>query len=101
MMLIINVETSGLPDIPKLEINNFTLYKDSNKYNNCRIIQICNMLCNDKLEKLELNDYIIKVNFNIPNSYFHNITNEISNKLGTSFNLVCDNFYENLKKCVS
>ena len=92
MALIIDVETTGLPNITGLEFNNFNLYKDINKYNNCRIVQLSNMLCNDKLEEIELNDYIIKVNFNISNSNFHNITNEISNKSGIPFNLVCNNF---------
>ena len=99
MSLIIDVETTGLPEVSVLEFDNSTLYKDTNKYNNCRIVQLSNMLCNNKLEKLELNDYIIKVNFNISNSDFHNITNEISNKSGLPFNLVCNNFYETLKKC--
>ena len=57
------------------------------------------MLCDNKLEKIQLNDNIIKVNFNIPNSNFHGISNEISINLGIEFNLFCDDLKKIINKC--
>ena len=51
------------------------------------------------LFKIEMNYYIIKVNFNIPNSNFHGITNKISINKGIEFNLLCDDFFKIIKKC--
>ena len=78
MALIIDIETTGLPNRKELKFGEYPLYSDNTKYDNCRIVQISYMLCDNKLEKIEMNDYIIKVNFNIPNINFHGITNKIS-----------------------
>uniref|UniRef100_A0A6C0H8S5 Exonuclease domain-containing protein n=1 Tax=viral metagenome TaxID=1070528 RepID=A0A6C0H8S5_9ZZZZ len=57
------------------------------------------MLCDNILEKIQLTDNIIKVDFNIPNSDFHGISNQISINLGIEFNLFCDNFIKIINKC--
>ena len=99
MALIIDIETTGLPNRKELKFGEYPLYSDNTKYDNCRIVQISYMLCDNKLEKIEMNDYIIKVNFNIPNSNFHGITNKISINKGIEFNLLCDDFFKIIKKC--
>ena len=78
MALIIDIETIGLPNRKGLKFGENPLYSDNTKYDSCRMVQISYMLCNNKLEEIEMNDNIIKVNFNIPNSNFHGISNEIS-----------------------
>ena len=65
MALIIDIETTGLPNRKELKFGEYPLYSDNTKYDNCRIVQISYMLCDNKLEKIEMNDYIIKVNFNL------------------------------------
>ena len=53
--------------------------------------------CN--LDVIELNDFIIKKEgFDITNSIFHGITNEISLDKGVDFDIAIDKFYELLKK---
>ncbi len=93
------IETTGLPNNQGLKFGENPSYQDNNKYDNCRIVQISYMLCNSKLEQIELNDFIIKVNFDIQNSNYHNITNEISITQGIDFNLFCNELYQTLKKC--
>lgn len=99
MALIIDIETTGLPNRNGLKFGENPSYLDNTKYDSCRIVQISYMLCDNKLEKIQLNDNIIKVNFNIPNSNFHGISNEISINLGIEFNLFCDDLKKIINKC--
>jgi len=99
MALIIDIETTGLPNRKGLKFGENPSYLDNTKYDSCRIVQISYMLCDNKLEKIQLNDNIIKVNFNIPNSNFHGISNEISINLGIEFNLFCDDLKKIINKC--
>ena len=79
MYLILDTETNGLPDLTGLTYGSYPDYKDLNKYNNARIIQLSYMICDNNLEEKELIDHIIYAeNFEINNSEFHNITTEIS-----------------------
>jgi DNA polymerase-3 subunit alpha len=99
MALIIDTETTGLPERvnPNIRIN--PNYKNINKYDNCRVVQLCFMLCDENLQKIETKNYIIKKNgFDINNSEFHGITNEISNNNGIDFNIVCNDFLNYLTK---
>ena len=99
MALIIDIETTGLPNRTGLKFDVNPLYSNNTKYDSCRIVQISYILCDNKLEKIELSDDIIKVNFNIPNSNIHGINNEISINLGIEFNLFCDKFKKIINKC--
>ncbi len=100
MYLIVDTETNGLPNTKGLEYCCYPLYNDINKYNTSRIIQLSFMICDNKLNKLNMYDYIIKAeNFSINNSEFHGITNEISNKDGSNFDIIIDIFYKELKNC--
>ena len=89
MYLFIDTETNGLPDMTNIKYGNYPIFTDINKYNTARIIQLSFMLCDENLKELEMHDYIIKrENFEINNSEFHGITNDISDN-GI-------NFYESL-----
>ena len=56
------------------------------------------MITDNKFNELEIHDYIIKKEkFDIANSQFHGITNEISINKGIDFDKAFDIFYENLK----
>jgi len=91
MSLIIDVETTGLPIRNGLPYGVNPPYEELNLYNNARIVQISMMLCNEKLEQIELKDFIIKAdNFSINNSSFHGITNEISENYGIPFSEIVE-----------
>jgi DNA polymerase-3 subunit alpha len=86
MVLIIDTETNGLPDMKYLPWGKYPYYKDMEKYDNARIVQITIMICDDDLNPMEIKDFIIKRdNFSIDNYQFHGITNEISDNVGISF----------------
>lgn len=55
-------------------------------------------MCNDQLEEIESKDCIIKVDFEITNSNFHEITNEISINKGVGINAFFDDFKNVLEK---
>jgi len=91
MALIIDVETTGLPIRNGLKYGEFPPYEKLNLYDTSRVVQITLMLCNEKLEQVELKDFIIKAdNFSIDNSSFHGITNEISENKGIPFSEVVE-----------
>jgi len=98
MYMIIDTETNGLPITKKY--CEYPQYNDLEKYNSARIVQFTFMLCNKDLDELKLHDYIIYAEeFNIKNSEFHNITNDISKNNGYDFNKVADIFYKELQNC--
>jgi len=100
MALFIDTETIGLPDTKNLNLKwgEYPYYKLLNRYDNARIVQLSYMITDAKFNEKELHDYIIKKeNFNIENSQFHGITNEISMEKGIEFNEAFEKFYESLK----
>tara|TARA_B000000437_G_C11689197_1_gene322078 strand:+ start:165 stop:779 length:615 start_codon:yes stop_codon:yes gene_type:complete len=102
MYLIIDTETNGLPDLSGLKYCQYPNFENIDKYNTARIVQFTYMLCDNLLNEIRLDDYIIYAeNFDIPNSStrFHGITNEISKNDGYNFNIVIENFYKQLQKC--
>jgi DNA polymerase III epsilon subunit-like protein len=80
-ILIVDVETSGLPSSRNAN------YKDLDKYKNARIVQISYMICDAAtLETISIVDNVIKADgFNITNSQFHWVTDEISQEQGIPF----------------
>ena len=84
-ILIIDVETSGLPS--KRNCN----YKDLDQYASARIVQLSMMLCNESYEEIMLKDFIVRADgFSIDNSHIHGITNEISMSDGVVFTEVAE-----------
>ena len=84
MALIFDTETNGLPLCKGY--SDFPDYKDLSKYDNARLVQISYIITDDKYNKIEESNFIIKAdNFEIKNHEFHGITEEISKKDGISF----------------
>jgi hypothetical protein len=99
MALIIDVETTGLPDCSGLGFGKYPPIENLDKYDSSRIVQISIMICNERFEELELKDFIIKADgFSIDNSGFHGITNEISEKEGKHFKEIAEILLECLSK---
>lgn len=90
MKLIFDIETTGLPNLNGYKFGSFPCpYQELSKYDSSRIVSISMMLVDDQYEEIDFYDYIVKRdNFNIPNSHFHGITNEKSDSLGVSMELV-------------
>ena len=100
MALFIDTETTGLPVTKNLNLKwgEYPGYKLLNRYDSARIVQLSYMITDNSFNEKELHDYIIKKeNFDIANSQFHGITNEISIDKGIDFDKAFDIFYENLK----
>jgi DNA polymerase III epsilon subunit-like protein len=77
MALFLDVETTGFPTRDNLPWGTYYPYTNTEKYDNARIIQVSIMLCNDKFEKLQFKDFIVKPEgFVIENSDIHGITTE-------------------------
>jgi DNA polymerase III subunit alpha len=100
MALIIDTETSGLPDTRNLRWGVYPDYRDLEKYDGARIVQFSILITDTKFKYEDVKDYIIKrEGFEITNENFHGISNEISDTVGVDFNTVAvDIFYELLKK---
>ena len=99
MALFIDTETNGLPDMTNMKWGYYPNYWEVEKYNTARIVQISYIVTDYNYNNLYLEDYVIKrEGFNIANSEFHAITDEISDKIGTEFNYAIEEFYESLKK---
>ena len=96
MALVIDTETTGFPDTPSY--GKYFSYEDNSKYNSSRMVQISFMLCNEKLEQVEIKDYIVKVDCDIKNSNIHGITNEISTTKGVEFLEITVELLDMLKK---
>jgi hypothetical protein len=86
MALLIDIETTGLPNRNGLSYGKDPDYKNISLYNNSRIVQIGMMICNEAFEKIDQTTLIIKSDgFPINNSNFHGITDEISQEKGVLF----------------
>jgi DNA polymerase III subunit alpha len=98
MSLIIDTETSGLPDATNMRWGEYPNYKALEKYDSARIVQLSFIVTDKKYNSVDLQDYVIKrEGFSITNGEFHGITDEISDD-GTEFDVAIQSFYEALKK---
>ena len=99
MALIIDVETTGLPARGNTPFGKNPYYKNLDAYENCRIVQLSYMICDENLNEMEMKDFIIKSNgFSINNSQFHGITDEISQSKGVSISYIKEEFSKCLKE---
>ena len=99
MALIFDTETTGLPECIGYGI--FPDYKKIKKYSNARVIQVSYILTNNDFQKIEESDVIIKRdNFEINNSQFHGVTNEMSDSTGITFEEFAEQF-SNTLDCVT
>jgi hypothetical protein len=99
MALIIDVETTGLPQRGNLRFGQLPSYENLSCYDDARVVQLTMMLCNEQFEEIELNDFIVKADgFTICNSNFHGITNEISVTQGTPFLKIAEVLLTQLKQ---
>jgi DNA polymerase III epsilon subunit-like protein len=100
MALFIDTETNGLPNAKNLNLKwgDYPFYKLLDRYNSARIVQLSYMITDNQFKQLELIDHIIKRdNYDINNSVFHGITNDISDN-GIEFDYAFEEFYNSLTK---
>jgi len=99
MALIIDTETTGLPQCTGLLFGQYPSYKKLHLYDSSRVVQMSMMLCDEQFNQIELKDYIVKMDgIIINNSEFHGITNEISENKGIPFLEIADIFMSCLKQ---
>ena len=88
-IVFIDLETSGLPGKDEKNPWKIPHYRDLTKYNSCRIVQMCAMLCDAKdLTPLDTKTAFIKANdFDISEESLlvHNITKEQTLEQGQEF----------------
>lgn len=96
MYLIIDCETTGLPTTINYK---YPPYHYIEYFNYARIVQLTMMVCDTSFNEVSLDDYIIKsTGYDITNTQFHGITNEISQKEGIYFADVATILADNLSK---
>jgi DNA polymerase-3 subunit alpha len=99
MALIIDVETTGLPERGNLSFGQLPPYDDLLSYKDARVVQVSMMLCDEHFEEIEFTDFVVKSDgFTISNSNFHGITNEISETKGTLFSKIAETISKYLKQ---
>ena len=99
MSLIIDVETTGLPQCEGLPYGENPSYEELHMYDSARVVQVSMMLCNEHFEQVEFKDFIIKSDgFIIGNEEFHGITNEISTTKGIPFSDIVETLDTYLKQ---
>ena len=99
--LILDVETTGLPKKP----TEYKLYcyKELDKYENSRIIQISWLVSSgiysEETDELMIQDYIVKPdNFPVRKTEYHKITKEIANEKGKQIVEIFEQLSYDLKK---
>lgn len=98
VFLIIDTETTGLPDTSGLPFGKYHHYTKLEKYSTSRIVQISYTLCNSQFDEISSHDFIIKRdNFSIDNHQFHGITNQISDTEGVEFKYSAEDLFQKLK----
>jgi len=81
--MIIDTETTGLPDCRGLPFLEMPDYKDSHKYEKARPVQISFILCDSNMTKILLKDYIVKIEHEIIDNWeIHGINNTVSSSEG-------------------
>jgi len=98
MYLVFDIETTGLVKCERFNV--YPDYKDLEKYDSARIVQIAWVILNAQYKTIEKKNYIIKRDdFSIDNVDFHGISNEMSDIQGTEFDIVMLDFLRALQKC--
>jgi DNA polymerase-3 subunit epsilon len=98
MYLIIDTETTGLPEMPGFD--QYYPITDHDKYDSSRLVQIAWMVLDKEFNEKWSENYIVKRdNFSIDNSEFHNITNEMSDVHGVPLNVIFEHLYSSLIEC--
>jgi DNA polymerase-3 subunit alpha len=97
--LILDTETSGLPDCKGLRFSEFPSFDILEKYDGSRVVQISYIVCDNNMEPVRDSDIIIDTEVSIGNHQFHGITNEIAKAKGILFTEFAKIFMETLTEC--
>jgi DNA polymerase III epsilon subunit-like protein len=89
LFMFIDVQTNGFP--LKKGFDEYYNYTDLDKYKSSRIVQLSYVIYNHRKELQKERDFIVKPNdFNIENSYIHNITYDYAINNGINLSDACD-----------
>lgn len=97
MYIILDIETTGL--IPKDGSNNFYNYKVLDKYENCRMLQICYEILDNNLNVMTTKSFYINEIDNITNSHIHGITLDTLQQYGIKIDRFVEQFKIDISYC--
>jgi DNA polymerase III epsilon subunit-like protein len=99
--MIIDTETTGLPTkAPGMSFTEQPNPKDFSKYDSARLLQIGICIYDSATKEKRLYNWFVNVDFHIPDSKFHKITNKICAEQGDDFPRIAENL-NNLVKSVN
>lgn len=84
LRLVLDTETTGLPDREGLKWGQSHPYTAVERYNSCRMVQICMAVTDEAFNIREKVNWIIDAGVHIPNPEFHGITNTVVAEKGIS-----------------
>ena len=94
--MVLDTETTGFPE--EISFRKYYNYKNSNKYNTSRIVQMAWIIYDKKHNEITRKSYIIKPNkFVIPDNMIHGISHQNAMENGDNFTNVIKDFYKDLK----
>lgn len=92
---IIDLETTGLPKTKGY--NNYHPYTENKHYDSSRIVEIAWVVLDSSLKPISQKHYIVRpLNFTIPTSDFHKVTQTIAENSGTLFNEILKDLSKDL-----
>lgn len=97
MYIILDIETTGL--IPKDGSNNFYNYKVLDKYDQCRMLQICYEILDSNLNVMTTKSFYINEIDNITNSHIHGITLDTLQQYGIKMDSFVEQFKIDISNC--
>ena len=97
MYIILDIETTGL--IPKDGSNNFYSYKILDKYEQCRMLQICYEILDSNLNVMTTKSFYINEIDNITNSHIHGITLDTLQSYGIKMDKFVEQFKIDISNC--
>lgn len=96
-IIILDTETTGIPE--KNRFGEYFSYKDIQKYDNSRVIQLSYQCVDINFNKVYDRNYLIKGVDEIKNSDIHGISLEHLNRKGNNIKDIIGNIFSDLKNC--
>ena len=97
-IVFLDLETIGLPILESQNDNNYPSYKELNKYDNARIIQIALIIGDQHGNVIKKHNYIIRPDaFKVANTHIHGISEEIAMRTGISFSIAIEHIGDAFK----
>jgi hypothetical protein len=84
LRIVLDTETTGLPDRVGLQWGQTHPYTAIERYNSCRLVQLCIVVTDEAFVTKEKFNWIIDAGVHVPNPEFHGVTDAIVAERGIS-----------------